>query len=364
MKILLDNIIFSLQRSGGISVVWYEFLKRILSTKHKVDLFFLEFVEHENIFRIQLDIPKENIFRKKKSFLFYERYFPLQLSFGDSSSCFIFHSSYFRVCSNPNAINITTVHDFTYEYFYRGLHKWIHCWQKYYAIRHSQYIVCISNNTKQDLLKFLPDVDEKKIRVIYNGVSDEYYPLLNINNYKLPYPVNSYLLFVGERKAYKNFDLVVKSLKYLTYKLVIVGAELEKEEQKLLDKNLSSDNYCHVGRISNYDLNILYNGAVALIYPSSYEGFGLPVIEAQKAGCPVIAYNSSSISEIIGETPLLMHRLDLQELLKKVNMLSDLELRKDVIEKGIQNAKRFSWDDMYRKLIDLYLEAYDNNKKA
>ena len=85
MKILLDNIIFSLQRSGGISVVWYEFLKRILSTKHKVDLFFLEFVEHENIFRIQLDIPKENIFRKKKSFLFYERYFPLQLSFGDSS---------------------------------------------------------------------------------------------------------------------------------------------------------------------------------------------------------------------------------------------------------------------------------------
>ena len=59
-----------------------------------------------------------------------------------------------------------------------------------------------------------------------------------------------------------------------------------------------------------------------------------------------------------------MHRLDLQELLKKVNMLSDLELRKDVIEKGIQNAKRFSWDDMYRKLIDLYLEAYDNNKKA
>ena len=145
---------------------------------------------------------------------------------------------------------------------------------------------------------------------------------------------------------------------------MIVGAELEKEEQKLLDKNLSSDNYCHVGRISNYDLNILYNGAVALIYPSSYEGFGLPVIEAQKAGCPVIAYNSSSISEIIGETPLLMHRLDLQELLKKVNMLSDLELRKDVIEKGIQNAKRFSWDDMYRKLIDLYLEAYDNNKKA
>lgn len=87
-------------------------------------------------------------------------------------------------------------------------------------------------------------------------------------------------------------------------------------------------------------------------------------MKLKKAGCPVIAYNSSSISEIIGETPLLMHRLDLQELLKKVNMLSDLELRKDVIEKGIQNAKRFSWDDMYRKLIDLYLEAYDNNKKA
>ena len=81
MKILLDNIIFSLQRSGGISVVWYEFLKRILSTKHKVDLFFLEFVEHENIFRIQLDIPKENIFRKKKSFLFF--FYALLFYLGD-----------------------------------------------------------------------------------------------------------------------------------------------------------------------------------------------------------------------------------------------------------------------------------------
>ena len=278
---------------------------------------------------LQMRVVRGNIVHKTKKTFFFEKYFLLEYP--------IVFGKYSHVLQIRGKINLLYV-----------------LWKEY----------ALKTHTKQDLLKFLPDVDEKKIRVIYNGVSDEYYPLLNINNYKLPYPVNSYLLFVGERKAYKNFDLVVKSLKYLTYKLVIVGAELEKEEQKLLDKNLSSDNYCHVGRISNYDLNILYNGAVALIYPSSYEGFGLPVIEAQKAGCPVIAYNSSSISEIIGETPLLMHRLDLQELLKKVNMLSDLELRKDVIEKGIQNAKRFSWDDMYRKLIDLYLEAYDNNKKA
>ena len=104
----------------------------------------------------------------------YKRYLPVTCK--NVNESFIFHSSYFRISSNPNAINITTVHDFTYEYFYHGLHKWIHCWQKYYAIRKSKYVVCISENTKKDLLNFLPDVDEKKIHVIYNGVSDDYYP--------------------------------------------------------------------------------------------------------------------------------------------------------------------------------------------
>ena len=355
LRIVFDNIIFSLQRTGGISVVWYEILKRFLSTEQKIS--FIEFTFIDNLQRALLLIPKKQIVKYPASTLKYRRYFPV--SCADESERFVFHSSYFRISSNPNAINITTVHDFTYEYFYHGLHKWIHCWQKYYAIRKAKYVICISENTKKDLLRFLPDVDSKKVRVIYNGVSDDYFPLQNIENIDLPFDVKSYLLFVGERKAYKNFKLVIESIRRKDWKIVIVGASLTQEEIRFLDLNIGNQRYSYMGRISNRQLNILYNGARAFVYPSSYEGFGIPVLEAQRAGCPVIAYNSSSIPEIIGDTPLLMNSLDEVELCSKLELLSDEKLCLDVIQKGLENAKRFSWNKMYEQLASLYEEAYN-----
>lgn len=358
MKIVLDNIVFSLQNSGGISVVWGELIKRILSFK-ECDCLFLEFIPNNNIHRNSLLIPLTNIFSYQLNTLKYKRYLPVHLLL---CSKFIFHSSYFRISSNSNAINVTTVHDFTYEYFYHGLHKWIHCWQKYYAIRKSKYVVCISENTKRDLLKFLPDIDEKKIHVIYNGVSDDYCPLSNIENYNLPYDSKSYLLFVGERKAYKNFKLVVESMYHKDWKLVIVGAKLTPDEVKILDLNVGSKHYYFAGRVSNKQLNVLYNGAKALVYPSSYEGFGIPVLEAQRAGCPVIAYNASSIPEIIGDTPLLMNSLDKEELCAKIELLSDVKLRAEIIRKGFDNVKKYAWDKMCEQLISLYKEAYNRSE--
>lgn len=354
LRIIFDNIVFSLQKSGGISVVWYELLKRALTTE-QLDCFFLEFVPSANIFRNMLSIPSKKIKEYSYSSLIYKRFLPTRCS---NKSKFIFHSSYFRICSNPQAVNITTVHDFTYEYFYHGLMKKVHCWQKYYAIKNSKYVICISENTKRDLLKFLPEIEERKIRVIYNGVSDDYYPLVCNKLIDIPYPAKSYLLFVGERRAYKNFEFVVKSLKGTNYNLVIVGSELKIEEINLMETHISQECYHYAGRVSNQKLNLLYNSAAALVYPSAYEGFGIPVIEAQKAGCPVIAYNSSSIPEIIGDTPLLMNHLTVEEFYAKVRKLSDHTLMEKVINDGIRNSKRFSWDNMFEQLLEVYSEAF------
>jgi mannosyltransferase len=352
--IIFDNIIFSLQKAGGISVVWYELLKRILSDKETIDKYFIEYT-NQNICRKYLNIPDDNILKKSSFLLFIRRYLNQHINGNEQ---FIFHSSYYRTAFNKNAINITTVHDFTYEYYSKGLRKRIHSWQKFGAIRNSDYIICISENTKNDLLKFLPDVDKKKIKIIYNGVSDNYFPIKDDNIPQLPFKKNNYVLFVGSRAVYKNFDLTIRAVALSKYNLVIVGPPLSGKEKSFLDKTIGALRFKYIGYISDEELNIVYNNAFSLLYPSVYEGFGIPVLEAQKAGCPVIAYNGSSIPEIIGNTPLLLNDLSAEQIVSCFNVLENEQCRTEIINNGLENVKRFTWDRMYKQIIGIYKEAW------
>lgn len=162
-------------------------------------------------------------------------------------------------------------------------------------------------------------------------------------------------MFVGNRDGYKNFKIVVEALSEYKIDLVIAGSPLSDYEIEMLSS--IKGNYYHIGRVTSETLNLLYNNAYSLIYPSSYEGFGLPIIEAQKAACPVIALNESSIPEIIGDTPLVMHSVDKQEIAAKLKILEDDSIRNQVILSGLENSKRFSWDQMYNELVCFYKKA-------
>lgn len=350
-QIIVDNIIYSLQKSGGVSVVWSELIKRFLKDQ-TIIVKYIEYPQSDNIFRNQLEIPQEKLFLSPY-YSIASRYIDVKCQ--DIKTPFIFHSSYYRISSNPKAINITTVHDFTYEYYAKGIAKLVHCWQKHRAIRKSDYIICISENTKKDLLRFLPDIDPNKITVIHNGVSDDYFPLYSIDENILPFKKYDYLLFVGARDGYKNFEFLVSSLSGTQYNLVIVGAPLNNKETALLNTSIK-DKWSYAGRLTNQELNNYYNGAYAFVYPSSYEGFGIPVLEAQRAGCPVIAYNSSSIPEIIGDTTLLLNNLTKDEFISKLNILENAVIRKSIIEDGIRNSNKYTWDSTYAKVIKLYDE--------
>lgn len=355
MKIILDNIIFALQKSGGISSVWFELLSRILTENEYIQT--INYANN-NIFSSQLQQHKEQILLEKKLSSPFERY--LNPKIKHLKTPFIFHSSYYRVCENPYAINITTVHDFTYEYYNRGLAKFIHSWQKRQAILKSDHIICISENTKKDLLHFIPNINPEKISIVYNGVSDDYHIIspLETSNI-LPFPPLSYIIFVGSRAKYKNFELTIQAISKTSLNLVIVGSPLTPKEQSMINKNFQQNNriYC-TGYINNSLLNILYNKAYALLYPSVYEGFGIPILEAQKAGCPVIAYNGSSIPEIIGDATLLMQEISIKEINEKIEMLTDRLLRDKIITQGIKNAQRFSWNKMYEDIINIYQKMW------
>lgn len=359
MDILLDNIIFSLQKSGGISVYWYEILSRIINQKEINYIFVEEEVKDTNIFRNKLKLDANNsIHSNLKMNSILNRYRNLELNTKNDN--YIFHSSYYRTVSKRvkkenNIQEIVTVHDFTYERFSSGLKKWVHSWQKKKAIKAADVVICISENTKKDLLYFYPQFSNKDIRVVYNGVSKDYnvIPELKETNDNTPF-----FLFVGSRTGYKNFDFVVEAVSTLeNYVLKIVGGPLSKNESILLEKNLSG-RWQFYSDVNNKELNVLYNTAFALLYPSSYEGFGIPIVEAMKAGCPFISLKGSSITEVAGEAGYLMTELNVNDFYKGVELIKNN--RDKIVELGLLQGNLFSWDKCFDEMLEIYKEL--NNK--
>lgn len=360
MNIIIDNIIFKWQKSGGISVVWHELIKRMLKTSMSSQYKFIEYQGTDwNLFHKSLAIPIANILYTKTCKLFgIKRYFNEPVK--QMKEKFIFHSTYYRTCSNPNAINIVTVHDFTYELYNKGIKKWIHSWTKNHALREADYIICISKNTKMDLLKFVKGIDETKIHVIYNGASDDFYKLEN-DYQRYNATQESYLVFIGSRASYKNFSLAVKVASAANMRLKIVGGKLSDTEINMT-KSIIGNNYDELGHIDNCELNKLYNKAFALLYPSAYEGFGLPIIEAQKAGCPVLALNNSSIKEVIGDKEQLVEQPKVQLFCIQIEKLKNASYRNKVIQNGIKNAQQFTWDNTFKKYQELYEQIANSCK--
>lgn len=354
MNIILDNIIFCLQKAGGISVYWYELLRRLVKTNENV--YFIGNRANNNIFYEKLSFEMKNAARDHPLPVIISRYLPIMSYLTPQA---IFHSSYYRIARQKNVVNVVTVHDFTYEYFRQGIRKNLHSWQKKIAIKNADGIICISENTKNDLIKFHPTVDRSKIAVIYNGISEEFFfdkcltSLVELDNGK------RIILFIGDRMPYKNFKIAVQVVSTLKdYQLVLVsGDKLASEEKAYLNLNLG-DRFYHYQSLETSKLNKLYNIAFCLLYPSSYEGFGIPVGEAMQAGCPVVTTKRSSIPEVCGEAGIMVDNIEVDDFIRAIQKIEDDTYRKKLIEKGFEQAKEFSWDKCVNQTLAFYRRTY------
>jgi len=346
MKVILDNIIFSLQKVGGISTYWYELSSRML--RDHIDVLFID-RENYNLVAKQLSIQKGKKITAGFKELVVDRFTNVSLKEVDDK--FIFHSSYNRRTTNRNAKQVITVHDFVHEKFYNGIRRIIHSYQKGKAIKKADAIIVISENTKKDLLYFFPKISPSIIHVIYNGVSEDFFSKKNKKS------SNSFL-FIGSREKYKNFDFTVKAVAQLEgFTLKIIGSSLRKEELNMLNRYLSG-RWELFSQVENETLNGLYNDAYALIYPSSYEGFGIPLLEAMKSGCPFIALNCSSIPEVAGEAGVLIDKLEISLFNDAIARID--ESREGIIKKGFDQANKFSWEKCYRETLNVYNELYES----
>lgn len=344
--ILLDNIIFKLQSKGGVTNVWKSILEQVKNSE--MDFGFIgdpEFSCKKTI-RIFSDLKFPTVIT---------RYLDIS-----KPQAKIFHSSYFRIHKSKKVKNIVTIHDFTYEKFDKGVRKFIHLLQKKRALKKADAVICVSKNTKDDLLEFHPWIETSKVYVIYNGYDRNTFFPINVNNQNH----DKYLLSVGGRNIHKNFIFTLKLMntpivKERNFKLVVVGSAFSKQEREMIREMGLTHRIILKTRVENNELNQIYNKAFALVYPSFYEGFGIPPLESMAAGCPVISSATSSLPEVVGDCGLYIDVHDEFSGEKQIIKLLNESFRKEMIQKGLQRAKKFSWKKTGEETINLYRTLLD-----
>lgn len=235
---------------------------------------------------------------------------------------------------------VTTIHDLTPLLYPEDVHpkiREVHQRKLEWVRKESKLVIAVSKSTKNDIIKIL-GIPEEKIRVIYEGVDIKKFKIqasnFKVNEIKKKYKIGGdyFLAFAGPKR--KNLKRIKEAIK--GYNLFIVGQP----------------------RIEEEDLPFLYQGALGLIYASTYEGFGLPILEAQACGCPVITSNVSSMPEIAGTGAVLVDPLSVKSIREGVEkIMKDEKFREEIIKRGLENVKRFSWEKTAKETLEVYKEA-------
>jgi len=365
MKILYDHTVFEFQRYGGISRYFYELITRLSTTENMDVSLFQGFNINEYAFSKHKQNYGSYWSYKLKSKRTISKYIPHMLfSISNkilfeysmmTSNANIYHPTFYmkRIKHNNKIPIVITVYDMIYELYpdlfadSRSVIK-----AKKRAIKIADTIISISENTKNDLIRIY-GLPESKIKVVYLASSLCSSNTLESDELKASYRITRpYILYVGDRRAYKNFKILIDSYRnHLSNYFDLVcfgGGKFKPNELK------SSDNNIIQLHGSDDLLASLYKHAFCFVYPSLYEGFGIPPLEAMSMGCPVIASNTSSIPEVVGNAAMLFDPHSEKELIHSIQSLYNESTRKDLIKRGYEQEKKFSWEKMANETLSIY----------
>jgi len=258
--------------------------------------------------------------------------------------------------------SVVTIHGLEYEY-YPEMYPWQHLrylrWSTKYALKNARKIIAVSENTKKDLVE-LYGGNPEKIEVIHHG--------FNVGSEQGQFLKPPYILFIGRLETKKNIQGLIKAFNLLKekhqvpHKLVLVGPREQGQSLGYSPWNkdciqgtvpvLDSDQVIFTGYVSEREKWSLLKNADLFILPSFYEGFGMPILEAQAAGCPVITSNISSMPEVAGQGAILIEPKNIEQIAQTMyKVIKDSQFKNNLIVKGYQNIKRFSWQKCASKTL-------------
>ena len=363
-NIVYDYQTFSYQEYGGISRYFHEISSRIA----KIDGYDVEIIcpfyineYFENypsnysllkgfkVKRIMRTNRLRDMINKQLSHLLLSR-----------SSIDIIHETYYSEESigNRKAKRVLTVHDMIHEKFSSDLDlENRYAKDKANAIKRADHVICVSENTRKDLIELL-GVDEAKISTIHLASAPR--DNILIDRDRLPQIKKSYLLYVGQRDPYKNFTRLLEAYHRSSklnkdFHLVCFGLKKfsSSEIEKIKDFQLQDK----VIQISGNDdiLAHLYSQASAFVYPSLYEGFGIPPLEAMSFGCPVVCSNVSSIPEIVGNAGEYFNPYDVESMIEAIEKVVYSKERSSILKRlGENRVKLFSWELCAEQTMKVY----------
>lgn len=377
MRIAVNTRLLLANKLEGIGWFTYEMLKRI-TQNHPEHTFYLLFDRPYSSEFVFADNIKPVVLRpqSRHPLLWYIWFECSVAQFLKKNSIDLFFSPDGYLSLSTSVPQVVAIHDINFYHNPNRLPWLASLYMNHYTpkyIKKAQRVITVSNFSKIDICRSYR-VDESKVEVVYNGVGSNFAPLTSHEAEVMRATISDgqpYFVFVGAFNPRKNINGLINA--YTTFrfttnhktKLVIVGEKMfkAKEINQAYKKSPFKEDIILLGRMNRQRLGMVVGAALAMVYPSFFEGFGVPLIEAMSCDIPIAASNTSSIPEVAGDAAIYFDPASTDEIAKAMQQLvENPDLRQQLVERGRVQRNKFSWDTSAENLYRILEQAADEGR--